>query len=117
MSRNPLDETRETREMEAPMKDAAVAKWISDLERSGQTADEIATKVEALDEFCEFAGATPTDLVTRCLCDGSVIIKERKKVEKLIEEFAGESIAKANAVRSFMIHNGIRMISPKPPWL
>ncbi len=98
-------------------KDRAVQKWLSQLERSGHDASEIEEKVSLVEQFARFVGAAPSEIVDRCLSNGGVVIKERKKVEKSIEEFAGGDVAKANVIRSFMIHNGIRMIAPKPPWL
>jgi hypothetical protein len=97
--------------------DEALTAWTRQLERSGLTEDEIAAKVAVLEKFCAFAEASPKELVERCLSNGSVVIKERKRIEKLIDEFAGDSVSDANVIRSFMIHNGVRMIAPKPPWL
>ncbi len=97
--------------------DSALEVWEQQMRRSGVAEEEISSKVSTLLRFCEFVGATPTELVSRCLSNGGVVIKERKKIERLIEEFAGGSVTEANAIRSFMIHNGIRMIAPKPPWL
>lgn len=102
---------------ELPLRGNAVQAWVSQLRAAGHTEAEITEKLRILEDFCQWAGCRPEELVARCVSDGKVLIKERKKLESLIEEFAADSVAKANTIRSFMIHNGVRMIPPKPPWL
>lgn len=97
--------------------DDPVEFWKGELARSGVAEHEIAEMADHLMEFCDFAGSSPRELIRRVLRDGNVIVKERKKLEDEIERFSGGSVKKANAVRSFMIHNGVRMIAPKPSWL
>ena len=96
---------------------AMIDHWRKELLDGGATEDEIEKKVGYLVEFCDFANETPSGLVRSVLKDGKVIISKRKALEETIERFAGDSVEKANAIRSFMIHNGVRMIAPRPPWL
>lgn len=105
----------------------ALDAWVHALSESGVGADEIGRRRAVVEEFCVFAEAEPDDLVERCLNRerGQIIVKERKKVEALISEFGeqtenGDSRAvteRANFVRSFFIHNGVRLIAPRAPWL
>lgn len=105
---------------------AALDRWQDALRNSGVGEDEIEERCKLLLAFCDFAELPPDDLVESCVDreQGKILAKKRKKVETLIDEFAtaegGSTRAatdRANVVRSFLIHNGVRVIAPKAPWL
>lgn len=107
---------------------AALDAWTGALSASGVDEEELSRRRAILEEFCEFAGSTPDDLVEGCVDRdrGQIVVKQRKRVEALIDEFAARSSAtgdkrastnQANVVRSFFIHNGVRLIAPRAPWL
>lgn len=106
---------------------AALDAWIDALSASGVDEEELSRRRAILEDFCEFAKRTPDELVEACVDRdrGQIIVKQRKKVEVLIDEFAAQSAngdtrastTQANVVRSFFIHNGVRLIAPRAPWL
>lgn len=105
----------------------AMEAWVHALSESGVGEAEIGRRRAVVEEFCAFAEAEPDDLVERCLDRerGQIVVKERKQVEALIGEFGDQTgngdsrtvTERANFVRSFFIHNGVRLIAPRAPWL
>lgn len=109
---------------------SAVARWEEALRRSGLDDGEIAQRRTVLDEFCAYAGLEPDEVVESCVDRerSRISAKGRKQVEELLDDFAaptgeGDAAAaraateRANVVRSFLIHNGVRVLAPKAPWL
>lgn len=105
----------------------AVGRWEHALRESGVDDAGIASRRGVLDEFCAFAGLDADEVVETCVDrdQGRIIAANRKKIEVLLDEFAttgtdGDARAatqRANTVRSFLIHNGVRVLAPKAPWL
>lgn len=97
----------------------SIALWRSGLESNGVPEDEILERISVIDEFAEFVGSTPDEMVATCIDSeaGKVRVKERKRFEAAIDEFAADSVEKANVVRSFLIHNGVRLVAPRASWL
>jgi len=105
----------------------SVDRWESALRESGLAETEVAQRRGVLDEFCAFAELGPDEVVESCVDrdKGKIVAGRRKKMEELIDEFAAgdgngagrESTQRANVVRSFLIHNGVRVLTPKAPWL
>lgn len=105
---------------------AAVTRWEDALRSSGLDDAEVAQRRGVLDEFCTFAGMDADAVVETCVDrdKGKIVAKGRKRIEDLVVEFAAstdgdarEVTRRANVVRSFLIHNGVRMLAPKAPWL
>ncbi len=73
--------------------------------------------VNAVRKFCEMVGSDPDSIIGECLRprpSGEELMMRtrarRKYIESILEFEAQEnSRAKANAVRSFFIHNGVAM--------
>ncbi len=91
--------------------DPAVRQWMSSVGMS--SGDE---RLAILAAFCEHAGATPGELVDRCLADAGdgqkkIRMKQRRLVNDQIEEFQGrpDGRRQSNVVRSFFVHNGVSM--------
>lgn len=105
----------------------ALERWADALKETGVDDAGIAERTRVLEEFCVFAGTPPDDLVERCVDreKGRIVPRERKQVEALIAQFAEETsdgaaragTERANVVRSFLIHNGVRVLAPVAPWL
>lgn len=96
-----------------------IALWRAGLEANGVPADELAERVGVVLEFAAYVESTPDEIVATCIDSeaGKVRIKERKRFEAAINEFAPGSVEKANIVRSFLIHNGVRLVAPRASWL
>jgi hypothetical protein len=105
---------------------AAVRKWIAGLEKhygpSDPGADE--DRLETLSRFCDFAGASPDEIIQQCFYrkkdsgDLRISVKARRRFAEMIDDFQGategsrfEKARAGNAVRSFLIHNGVLMQS------
>lgn len=107
----------------------SVQRWESALRESGLAEPEVAQRRSVLDEFCAFVELGPDEVVESCVDrdKGKIVAGRRKKMEELIDEFAAagdgdggparQSTQRANVVRSFLIHNGVRVLTPKAPWL
>lgn len=93
--------------------------WLEDFQRSwGEGGASIEpSRLQALSEFCEFVGKDPDAIVAECLVplEGGyekIRYQARHRYIQLIAEFEAQSVAgrnAANAVRSFLIHNGVAM--------
>ncbi|MBX7161400.1 MAG: hypothetical protein K1X95_14015 [Acidimicrobiia bacterium] len=105
----------------------AVVRWEEALRDSGVDDAGIAQRRGVLDEFCAFTGLDAGEVVESCVDreKGRIVARGRKQIEDLIDEFAAAgtggdtraSTQRANTVRSFLIHNGVRVLAPKAPWL
>ncbi|RIK08627.1 MAG: hypothetical protein DCC49_08815 [Acidobacteria bacterium] len=93
--------------------------WRSGLDANGVPSDEIDERVAVVLEFAAYVESTPDEIVETCIDNeaGKVRVKERKRFEAAINEFAPGSVEKANVVRSFLIHNGVRLVAPRASWL
>ncbi|HEY4928671.1 MAG TPA: hypothetical protein VIH95_05930 [Acidimicrobiales bacterium] len=93
-------------------------------DRSTEPEAEHAALVDLLGGLCEFAGKGPDALVTECLRttksgDRAISAKGRRWAEDTIEAFVAtkgftghQAVVTANALRGFLIHNGIFMQGP-----
>lgn len=101
------------------MSDETLALWRSGLEGNGVPAEEIDGRIAVVLEFATYVDSTPDEIVATCIDSeaGKVRVKERKRFEAAINEFAPGSVDKANIVRSFLIHNGVRLVAPRASWL
>ena len=103
-----------------------VRKWISGLEKHYGPSDSEAeeARLDTLSRFCAFVGATPEEIVGQCFYrrkdsgDLRISVKARRHFAERIDEFQqamnGSKFEKAragNAIRSFLIHNGVLMQS------
>jgi hypothetical protein len=104
----------------------AVRKWLSGLEKHYGPSDREAEaeRLDALSRFCAFVGASPEEIVEQCFYrkkdsgDLRISVKARRHFAERIDEFQqaadGSKFEKArtgNAIRSFLIHNGVLMQS------
>lgn len=108
---------------------SALERWRQGLSDSGLGDAEVGERVAVLEAFCSFSEQTPDELVERCVDRerGRIKVKERTRVEELIAQFGalGESddagaraaATRTNVVRSFLVHNGVRVLAPRAPWL
>lgn len=101
------------------MSDESLALWRAGLEGNGVPTSEIDERIGVVEEFAAYVESTPDEIVATCIDSeaGKVRVKERKRFEAAINEFAPGSVDKANIVRSFLIHNGVRLVAPRASWL
>ncbi|MEX2236145.1 MAG: hypothetical protein WEB00_01225 [Dehalococcoidia bacterium] len=105
---------------------APVQKWFSGLEKhyGASSREEEERRIDSLRRFCAFIESTPEEIIKRSFYrkkDGGdlrISIKSRNFMSEKIAEFQdsveGSVFDKAregNAVRSFLIHNGVLMQS------
>ncbi len=111
--------------MAAPARDlksyASVKTWLQGLrEQSGADPEADPRRLATLKEFCEFAGLDPDEAVRACLLlkegrETRLSIKGRRGMAEKIAEFQERApgldrrarASRGNAIRSFLIHNGI----------
>jgi len=101
--------------------------WLDELHRqqgSDAAADE--GRLSMLARFCAFVDRTPDQMIEDVLNfeAGRIKRKGRRFYADKIEEFqvtlegdARAQQAGGNVVRSFFIHNGLFLSTPKAPWL
>jgi len=98
----------------------SVKTWFQGLrEQSGIEPSEDPSRLKLLEEFCALVELDPDDVVKACLLvkegkETKISIKGRRTMAERIADFqaagAGDSRERArrgNAIRSFLIHNGI----------
>jgi hypothetical protein len=105
---------------------ATVQKWLSGLEKhyGPSTTDDEDRRLESLRRFCAFIESTPDEMIQRSFYhkkdsgDLRISIKSRNLMAQKIAEFqdscegsAYDKAREGNAVRSFLIHNGVLMQS------
>jgi len=102
----------------------SVQRWLQSPGLSSAPEAEHAALVDLLGGLCEFAGKGPDALVTECLRttksgDRAISAKGRRWAEDTIEAFVAtkgftghQAVVTANALRGFLIHNGIFMQGP-----
>jgi hypothetical protein len=90
--------------------------WLDDFEKSwGGGQDQSAVELPALEAFCEFVGKDPDAVIADLLTpvEGGyekIRYKARHRYIQLISEFEATNPGgrqAGNAVRSFLIHNGV----------
>ena len=98
---------------------ATVQAWLEGLRGQwGQEPQDMESRLEVLERFCQFVGRDPDAIIAECEreVEGGkrIRIKGRRFYAEKIAEFqasvAGDSRTQAhwgNTVRSFLIHNGI----------
>ena len=93
-----------------------VKMWLEDFEKSwGKGHDQAAVQLSALEAFCDFVGKDPDAVVTDLLTpvEGGyekIRYKARHRYIELISQFEASNPGArqaGNAVRSFLIHNGV----------
>ena len=99
----------------------AVQAWIAGLrEQWGEEPADMASRIEMLERFCALVEREPDAIIEECSreVEGGkrIRIKKRRFYSEKIDEFQqsvdGDARAQTragNAIRSFMIHNGIFM--------
>jgi hypothetical protein len=101
--------------LERPIGDyERVRLWREDFEKSWGQGHDASVELSVLEAFCEFVGKDPDAIVADLLrpVDGGyekIRYKERHRYIELIAEFEAkqENRQAGNAVRSFLIHNGV----------
>lgn len=100
---------------------ATVQTWINGLrEQWGEEPEDMDGRIRVLGRFCEFVEREPDAIVEECSRDVEggkrIRIKGRRFYSEKIAEFQQsepgdprDQMRAGNAVRSFMIHNGIFM--------
>jgi hypothetical protein len=92
-----------------------VQTWRSGYAKQWHITSEDQPALRALEQFCDFVGKDPDDIVSECLKDveggQKIRMKPRSFYIDKIKEFEAKvsSRVTANAVRSFFIHNGVAM--------
>jgi hypothetical protein len=101
--------------------------WLDEAHRQqGSEPEEDERRLAVLARFCAFVERTPDQMIDDVLNfeAGKMRLKGRRFYAEKIEEFEraqeGDAFARraaANLVRSFFIHNGLFLGTPKAPWL
>jgi hypothetical protein len=101
--------------------------WLDEVHRQqGDSPQEDERRLAVLARFCAFVERTADQMIDDVLDfdAGKMRLKGRRFYADKIEEFekaqAGDAFAQraaANLVRSFFIHNGLFLGTPKAPWL
>jgi hypothetical protein len=81
--------------------------------------------LELMQQFCAFVGKDPDEIVGECFkSQGGLNYKKRRlysdEIGRFTQTLEGEERARVqsgNVVRSFFIHNGVRLFAPTAPWL
>jgi len=88
--------------------------WLEDFEKSWGERHDGSAELSALEAFCDFVGKDPDAIVADLLTpvEGGyekIRYKARHRYIELISEFEAnrEGRQAGNAVRSFLIHNGV----------
>ncbi|HUF54324.1 MAG TPA: hypothetical protein VMR52_11200 [Dehalococcoidia bacterium] len=98
----------------------SVRTWRDGLKEQWGEEPDMATRLETLGGFCDFAGTDPDTMIAECTrvveSGKRIRIKARREYNEKIAEFqasarvtAREQVKAGNVVRSFFIHNGIFM--------
>ncbi len=99
---------------------ATVLTWLKGMEDQwGEplAALERRAKLDALRGFCRFVEKQPDEIIKECILvrDGTrkISVKGRRLYTTQVAAFQAESgLGQANAVRSFLIYNGIHLQTP-----
>jgi len=101
--------------------------WLEEAHRQqGSSPEEDERRLAVLARFCAFVDRTPDEMIDDVLDfdAGKMRLKGRRFYAEKIEAFEraqeGDAFAQraaANLVRSFFIHNGLFLGTPKAPWL
>ncbi len=105
-----------TQPLDKPISEyARVKMWAEDFEKSWGDGHDASTELSALEAFCEFVDKDPDAVVADLLSpvEGGyekIRYKARHRYIELISEFEAANPGgrrAGNAVRSFLIHNGV----------
>jgi site-specific recombinase XerD len=101
-----------------------VQKYVSELVGKGMKDDEQQERLEVLEEFCQFVGRTPDQMVAEVFDVETQKYKKRNFYSDQVKKFSAQisatwsaQTARGNIVRSFFIANGRRLPNEKPDWL
>ena len=103
-----------------------VTAWIDGMQDQTGTADDPRPKVELLMQFADFVGASPQEMLDECLNydAGRIRAKGRRDYVQKMDEFSktlpgspADQFRQVSIIRSFFIHNGVFLNTPKAPWL
>jgi hypothetical protein len=101
-----------------------VQKYIADLADKGLNDTERQERLAVLEEFCQFVGRTPDQMVAEVFDVETQKYRKRnfytdqvKKFSALISGTWRAQTARGNIIRSFFIANGRRLPNEKPDWL
>ncbi len=107
----------------APLADyATVGTWLADYARHwGDNDPGVRRNLGILQEFCDRVGKNPDEIVAECLrtteAGARIRPKARRRYVASIDEFeANHPLGRraGNAVRSFLIHNGVAVSASVP---
>jgi hypothetical protein len=78
-----------------------------------------------MERFCSFTGVEPDEMIQECFkAEGGLNYKKRRhyisEIQRFTDGLPGEARSKiqsGNVVRSFFIHNGVRLSAPAAPWI
>jgi len=118
----PVDDKLETRRPDPFADSRAVQRWPAPTD--GDSPAERAHALEMLQHFCAYQGASPDELVARCLRstksgDTAISAAGRRAIDHAITAFVAteglaghQAIVLGNQLRGFLIHNGIFLQGP-----
>ena len=100
----------------------AIRLWLEEKQPSPQEQEEL---LKVMETFCSFVGKDPDEMVSECFkTQGGLNYKKRRLYSEEIERFTEtlreeqrHRVQTSNVVRSFFIHNGVRLFAPAPPWI
>lgn len=118
----PVDDGPETSPPDSSPDSPAVQRWLA--QTDGGSPAEQAHALEMLQRFCAYQGASPDELVARCLRstksgDTAISAGGRRAIDRAITAFVAteglaghQAIVLGNQLRGFLIHNGIFLQGP-----
>lgn len=100
----------------------AIRLWLQEKQVDRQEEEEL---VKVMEQFCSFVGKDPDEIVGECFkTQGGLNYKKRRlysgEIERFTETLGAEQrhrVRGSNIVRSFFIHNGVRLFAPEAPWI
>ena len=103
---------------------STVQKFLEDLATKNLSTEDVQSRLNTLEEFCQFVGRTPDQMITEIFDVETRKYKKRNFYTAKVKEFSSqvpgswhEQTARGNVIRNFFIANGRRLPNEKPDWL
>lgn len=103
---------------------STVQKFLDDLTTKDLSAEDVQSRLNTLEAFCQFVERTPDQMITEIFDVETRKYKKRNFYTAKVKEFSAqvpgswhEQTARGNVIRNFFIANGRRLPNEKPDWL
>ena len=100
----------------------AIGIWLQVRQADPEEEEE---SLRLIEQFCSFVGKGPDEIIGECFkSQGGLNYKKRRlysgeidRFTQTLDEEARRRVRSGNVVRSFFIHNGVRLFAPEAPWI